>query len=397
MQKLQDKAFQLLKETDQICKRCNIKYYLGAPVIRQAINSGVIEGDMVNLEVLMPAGDVLKFIDYIEKNPREDRTIDYMGNYKDHTYYTVEYVDKTTTLILLNKGTDYSRYGVKVTIVPIRNNRGDIKGKILKHLEKGWEACGYSGSKKMNFRRFIDVAAVRCLMVMGKGRLGKMLFARTMKAFDLNGKETKVFIKRSGQKMKKFHSAYFQSSEEMKINGYSFTVPAETQKFLTKCYPKGKADSVKSFTYSNAVKLDDVPYERFLRICEEKGFDLKEFFKMRKANRARDAKVSGSMKIREKALLISKRSGDRLKFYEEFEKQKEIIQNLYIRKDFKELSKIFEECEQTTMFYLNKGLGFSVGGEYFDIQCALLEWKGKPKTLKKLRRLVPQEHYKPII
>lgn len=397
MQKLQDKAFQLLKETDQICKKCNIKYYLGAPVLRQAMATGSVEGGMINLEVLMASGDVLKFIDYIEKNPRDDRTIDYMGSYKDHTYYTAEYVDKTTTLILLGKGTDYSCYGVKVTIVPIRNDRGDIKGKILKHLEKGWEACGYSGSKKMNFRKFIDVAAVRCLMVMGKGRLGKMLFARTMKAFDLNGKETKVFIKRNGQKMKKFHPAYFRSSEEMEINGYSFTVPAETQKFLTKCYPKGKADLVKSFTYSNAIKLYDVPYEKFLHICEDRGFDLYDFFKMKKKNRIQSVNLSKSERIRDRALLIGKRSGDRLKFYEEFEKQKEIIQNLYLRRDFKELSKIFEECEQTTMFYLKKGLGFSVGGEYFDIQCALLEWKGKPKTLKKLRRLVPQEHYKPII
>ena len=62
--------------------------------------------------------------------------------------------------------------------------------------------------------------------------------------------------------------------------------------------------------------------------------------------------------LKDKARLIAKRSGDRLKLYEKLEEQKDTIMDLYEKKDFEELSVIFKEYENKTRYYLKKDLDY---------------------------------------
>ena len=94
---------------------------------------------------------------------------------------------------------------------------------------------------------------------------------------------------------------------------------------------------------------------------------------------------------------MAKRSGDRLNLYEELQEKREIIQNLYARKNFKKLAVIFARHEAKTKFYLKNQLGFCVGREYFNIQCDIIRYKGRKDIVEKLMKLIPPEHYDPII
>ncbi|TDP58557.1 LicD family protein [Aminicella lysinilytica] len=397
MNVIQKKSYELLKEVDDICNENDIEHYLGPTALGLAATYQGHSADSINLDVIIPASEMQAFVDAVNKENRTDRTIDYMGNYKNHLSFTIEYVDKTTTFLNMKQGTDVSCYGVKVTLLPLRRDVKGFSGTWAGVLETGWECNGYRFTKNITVKRIIATGIVRIAMIVGKGRLARHLFKKLCKVY--SGRSELVAFKRPKQKQFLVDGKYYDYPVNVTFEGRQFKAPSDFEAILKAFYGPLWREKLLSMNkaYSSTIISSRVPYEDYLRECRDSGHDIRDLFDGNRRNMIDGAFVLKDFKAMKQAILIAKRSGDRLNFYEEFQQKREIIQNLYSNKNYDKLALIFAEHEEKTLFYLNKKLGFCVSKEYFDIQCDIFRYEGRGYIIDKLTKLIPEEHYKPIV
>ena len=397
MNELQSKAFELLKEVDEICTRCGIDHYLGPTSLGLAMIFGGHSGDSINLDMIIPASRMQDFVDEVNKVNRPDRAVDYMGNYRNHLAFTIEYVDKTTTLIKMSQGTDVSCYGIKVTLLPLRRDVPGLTGTWAGMLETGWECNGYRLTKNITVKRMISTAIVRIAMIVGKGRLARHLFRKFVKVY--SARSENVAFKRPKKKQFRVDGANFDIIEKISFEGREFPMATNAEAMMKAFYgPLWKTNlENRNLSYSNAIISSRIPYEEYLEKCRSMGQSLEDLFAFKRKNLISGVFAFKDFNAKAKAVLIAKRSGDRLHYYEEFQQKREIILNLYANGDFEKLAEIFAEHEARTLFYLGHKLGFCVSREYFDIQCDIFRYEGREELIDKITRLIPAEHYKPII
>lgn len=395
MNKIQNKTFNLLEEIKKICEANNITYYLAPGTSHLACTFEGHSQDSINLGVMVPAGEIKKLINLIEKEKYEDRKLDYMGNYKNFISFQVHYVDSSTTFVNFGRGTDVSCYGARVSIIPIRTI--DRKSKLSGILETGWECNGYRFTREITFKRLISIGFVRMAMIIGKRNLANILFNYFCK--NASGKGTKYSIKLTTKKEVLLDEKYFSQDNEVKFQGDYFKCLAHIEDFLEYYYGASwKEECLNAVKKDNNVVISsEVPYEEYLKEAEAEGVSLYKVFSDKRKNLLSEKFVLPYIKRHRQALLIAKRSGARLKYYEELQQQREEILSLYENNDFEQLEIIFDELEKETLFYLRRNLGLCVSKEYFEIICELLKYHKKEYLVQKLEALIPPEHMTPII
>ncbi len=397
MKEMQRSTLQMLKEIAKICEKHSLKYYLGPETLAIAEIYGGYDRNAINLEILMPISDFIALVKILETEIPLNRSIEYMGNHKHYLGFQVSYINETSTYINMNQGTDFSRYGARINIIPIRRNVHSLRGKIFHVIETGWECNGYRFTRKLNLKRIIAAALARGCMVIGKANCAKLLYRGFCKNY--SGTSENVIIKYPKKKSTVLDSEYFSGNDFVFFEGNPYPAPVRREDFLVNYYGTFWRDRFlnRKKDFSNIIFLPGIPYKEFLNQVSKSGMDIKKYFFQYRLSLLKGIKLLRPIKIRSRALLIAARSGDRLRYYEEFQKKREVIHNLHGKGNLTELKTIFAEHEKTTLHYLKRKLGFCVCREFFEIQCELFIEEGKENVVEKLRKLVPEAHYRPII
>lgn len=394
MDLIQEKALELLIEFDSICKEQNLVYCLGPRTAAQALLHKGFTGQFTDIEVCMPVKDCLAFINYIEKTKNETRSVEYMGNSKNYAAYCVDYVNEETTYINLKRGTDYSHYGIGITIQMIRDDTGN---KWLAFLETGWENNGYRLTNKAQLSHIAAFGTVRLMMLAGKKHLAKKLFYKFSSQYG-SCQSSKKFIRIFKRKRKYFEPDFFEDMSRIEFEKTWFPVPKQTEEYLVTFFGPGWRETIENASSSSAsiIKMAEVPYRTYLAHLEQCGQPLKKIFSKQRKSFLSGIFAFRHFRSKDKAWDIACRSGDRLNFYEEFQARREQINNLHMNKAYDELDQIFAEHEKKTKYYLNNNLGLCVSKEILDLQCELLENRGETEVVRQLKSLVPKEHMAPL-
>ncbi len=400
MNEIQEKTYQLLREVKDICESKKITYFLGPFTLSLAVLYGGHSEDSINLDVLIPAQQMMKFIDEVRHRRQTDRALDYMGNYYEHGDFCAEYVDKTTTFIQWKEGTNYSCYGVKIQIVPLRKPILDKK-ENLQNLVSGWLDNNYKivDQEIINGKNAAFVRDLRTSKSNGN-TWSKGLFQRFMRASSTSRKDVdQIILTRKNGQESQFSETYFQEQTQLLFEQESFAVPAHYKAFLEEYYGKKWKNrrAKKNIQYNGCVISSETPYETYVNACSQNGLDLRAYFAERKALEMEEIQVEQTMTITDQAMLLAKRSGDRLHLFETLQKQRTQILAMYEEKNYDALHEIFAEYLQKVQFYLKLDLGFCVNREYHEIFCDLMRHKGREKMIAKLEELIPEEHFKSII
>ncbi|MGI6211117.1 MAG: LicD family protein [Anaerovoracaceae bacterium] len=402
---LQKKAVTLLEELATLCETGSIPFFLGPRTLSLAVKYGGCSRCSTTLDLLVPAADVPRLLLRIRRIARPGRTVDCMDGDPDHLSFEAEYVDTGTTYLSFAAGTDYAACGIKVKIIPIRTSLTGLSLRLYGILETGWEINGYRLTTKITLRRIISAGIVRMLMTLfGKKRLASWLFRRFYAMHAREGKqegwdEDPAVIRRPKQKSKCFSGSYFEGSEQVMFCGRSYPAPRNLEGFLREYYGADWSARLgrERKSFKGYVLIANTPYREFLRACEERGYPVGQLFRQRRREMIRGALVLSAFRARSRALLLAKRSGDRLRFYEYFLANREEIRTLFERNDLEGLRMHFAEHERCCLSYLKKGLGLCVSREIHEIQLRLLRDAGKVEEAERLASLVPREHMLPLI
>lgn len=395
MNSIQQKTFELLTEVDNICQDNNIIYYLNARTTAMAIiGKGFINNDS-RVGVLMTPNNVKKFISIIENGNYKHRSIEYMCNYKKHLGFNVNYVNDDTTYYDLRRGYDFSHNGIRITINIIRQDKPDV---ALATIEHGLEVGGYRLTRTINLSTMICFCIATGLKIFGRKRLNNFYFNRACKKYSTT-KHSRTFIRPFKQRKKYLDDGIFDEHTRIEFENSNFNAPLRTNDFLINYYGANWKEIICNSNFNNEriVKITDMPYKDFQEAIKEFDIDINHVMQEQRKSFT-DAIFSYKyMHNKKMSWIIAKRSGDRLDIYEKLMAKRELIYNLLSNKSYDELDVIFAENEQCIRHYYKYGLGFCVCKEFFDIQCDLLERRGQYKFVKKIKKIIPKEHLKPIV
>lgn len=395
MNAVQEKCLELLKEFDGICRENGLMYCLSPRLAAEGILYGGFGPNSFEPEVYMPVDDANAFIKIIENSQDETRSVEYMGNSKNYLDFSVRYVNEETTLINLNRGTDYSHYGINISIKMIRK---PVENKWAAFLEAGWECNGYRFFRKFRASYLAAFAVVRVMMLAGRSGLAKRLFRKFSAVYGGAAKGNETFVRLFKKQRNFFSCGMFDEVQLVSYEDMQLPVPAELETYLVDYFGPGWQEVVLNRTVDPAkwVQMADVPYGEYLKRLEETGQPIKEVFREQRKSFLSGIFAFRHLKAKNKAWIVACRSGDRLRFYEEFQSKKEKINNLHMNKAYDELDEIFAEHERKVKYYLKNNLGLCVSQEIMDLQCELLINRGEEDVVKQWKQLVPEEHKKPI-
>lgn len=397
MNEMQKISFQLLIEIDKICKENQLTYFLGPKSLATAMLHRGYDRNLICPDLLMPVNDMDRLIQILDSSMPADRSIEYMGNSKNFIGFQLSYVNEKSTYLQMKRGSDVSKSGIRINIIPIRKKTFGFRAKALRVIETGWECNGFRLTKKINIKTIIAAGFCRFCMLMGKANFAKLLFHKYQKYYAFP--TDMVVIKETKKKSIVMDYDFFSDADSVKFEGTFFPAPQNKEEFLTAYFGELWRENLSNRTvnFMDTILLPTIPYRDFIYQANQNGYDINKYFRHYRYSLINGIWVLPAIRQRSKAILIAKRSGDRLRYYEEFQQKREIIHNLYGKKKFEELREVFAEHEKTTLFYLKRRLGFCVSEEFFDIQCALFRHYGRSDIVDRLLKLVPKEHYKPIV
>jgi len=155
------KLMDLFLEFDNICRIIGCSYIAAGPVI-SIINSKKFS-NFNEIQVFMQPKAMLKFLNHVEGNAREDREVEYYGSNPDYPAFSIRYIDKTTTFIDASTPDLYKKDGMCIEILPIRDTkpRKSSIGYLVEKAQlmndrytRSYIAHDYSGIKKLLLSRF---------------------------------------------------------------------------------------------------------------------------------------------------------------------------------------------------------------------------------------------------
>ena len=393
----QKKIIRILNEIDRLCSDNDIDYFAGPNLIAQSFkNNGHFSEMKMTATILMPSDCIMDFISAFDSKGYAEYELESMLTYDSYIGFTLRMVDRNSTYIRLRDGDNHIFHGIFVEINPIRNYDNGLSAKFTNFLERGWENNGFNqvGNKTILNRSAVSV--IKGLGVIGSSRRAEFVFHRLVKDNSNVGKAKKIGIRIPRKSTRVLNNKFFDKASHIEFEGNLYRAPRDPEKFLDDYYGPIWRDEDFKFGSAYDVMLSNVPYREYLKQCDESGLDLEKLASDRKTVRKMPEHVKYDIKGKERAVLIAKRSGDRLAVYQHLLPHIEEIKLLYKKNDLVRLRFLFAENEERTIYYLNNDLGFCASKLCMDIQVDIFRATNRDNLADKLIELVPKEHYTPI-
>ncbi len=390
MSTVKEKSAELLAELRDLCDKNAIEYWLSPRTAACAYAYNGYGEEFFIPGIVMTINDALRLKGLVDSGAVENRTIECMENNPEFTTFSMTYVNENTTLIDIIRGSDYSKHGVRVNIDILRPL---VEDKALRRQETLWECTGYLRVLSVK-RQKLNKPAQTYVNIRKRMGGSAALFKKMCKKYQ-DADSDKYYLKLYYMKGVTLNRSLFDHSCDVLFEGESYRVPEPVEKYLQnstrgawKAMLEEPPQKVKTFIY-----YDYVPYSEIESRFASDGDSIYNFF-----NRNRDWYNSSTEQVKynsEKKRLwdLAMRSGMRAILFNDLNKNIDIIRLLYQERNYLELEKYFEEYDKELHRMLNLGLGLCPNLELLDIECALMEARGEGATAKKVRALVPEQHF----
>lgn len=244
MNEIQKHLVLMLQEIDEICTKNSIPYILAGRTAKDACQSHKFLGEYMYASVMMRGQDFDKFCRLVAK--MEGRAIESIRENPDFPGgMAMRYVDETTTFIYGDSAHKYRHKGIFVTIQKCRNIPGNkYKAKLANGIEK---AIAYADSTDISgldrAERMVVKALRLAIKALGKARVINGLLD-IQDRLTRSGSSTMAYV-RPLKKNIDLPASMFTSVKRVELEGATFFVPSDTDKYLEKVYAKKWKDDKK--------------------------------------------------------------------------------------------------------------------------------------------------------
>jgi len=391
MTDVQKKLFELLLEIKEMCEKENIDYYLCDYLLHDAMQNQNITGTYHDFSIMIKADDVKKFIKAVSK--KENREIECLGNNPKFPGSYMRYVASDTLYFPIYRYGIFDKFGFSVNVKILKNApKNKIKSKIFTVMEAGIEIK--NNTVKMTPRRFVCLAFVKLLGIMGNKNRARFIFNSLNSTTRKNGRKKYMYYKPALGKRIKYRRAIFKSTKLIKLNGVSFPIPKDKEFVSINIGDVNKP--IKMSTFGSTYIIDEnIAYRDYLKECKRQDFP-NSFFRKRKKLLKKDIEIKPYKKYVSKCWDLLYRTRDRFELYEKYMPQKQEIISLYNDNNFEELNIILDDYLKALELYAGKGLGIVFDPVIFEITIELLIKMDKKKSAQTYIKYAPKEHLIPL-
>ncbi|MBE6018059.1 MAG: hypothetical protein E7233_10750 [Lachnospiraceae bacterium] len=388
-------ALDLLMEIDEICRKNEIEYFLSPGLVKRAVEEVDFDEYYTTASVYMTLEDTLRFIQAFEENRPEGRSLDYLGNNNSYASFNVSYVNTETTFIDITRGWDFNEFGIKVVINIIRN---DIINKIPAFIETGRESNSNKVKKKGNWKKRTFAALVANRMDAKGDEFGSSLFEYYVKNYRKNPNSKKVFVRRFRKKRMYFERSIFSDTCLVSLGGYQFQAPKDINGYLEIAYGEDHEEiELKPYRQKNRIISTTVPYKDYFDSLEKKHIPIEDVFSQDREVKTDKIINKKLLRAVSKVYRIARMSEERMIIYQQLMENVDEIREIYDNEDFETLQEIFDEYDARARYYLKHKLALCPSEEFFEMECALMEYNGDVKKAEKMRDLLAYHHRKPLV
>lgn len=385
LKKEQQVILTLLKEIDEICQKEKIDYYLSPRLTLCAVTGQPFPQNPLFGVVLMKVGEMERFRLAAEEKLSTGRALESMKSHKWFPGFYLRYEDTNTLCFNMDAGRDYEFPGLGINIFPLRTaiSEGNVR-KRNSLEESGWlQLCdNFSGEK--NFKTFLAKMIVKIRCIGGQNKLGSKLYDEFCRRQQNPDADAYILIRRKVKTV--FPAKIFQKTKRVILEGESFQVPFDTDKYLAVNYGENylKEKEPVYVQGSQMVISARVSWEQFRN--ETEGLEKMVVERIRRGKkRARLRKRKGYFnECWDYACFCA----ERMKLGNDYKKKKDYILNLHKNEDYLTLEKIFKPYSKMMLKSLLKEEVFMKDEEIFDIYMDVLDKTGKAAQKSQIRELI---------
>lgn len=394
MNDVQQKLLTLLTDLDAICQREGIQYYLCKETALSAYRNEGFFPSCYEVNVAMTTADALRFIRAAKKENRADRTIDSMYNNKNYPEFTVRYGDSNTLMMHLPFNSASYLPNIAVTIHMIRYKSSKAI-KDYRRTRAVWKAC---------VKPTVSVAGLgrRSAVLMchaGKNILGGRLFSRAL---------FKHWVRIHSHKNDKnvsicanhytFPAELLNGTTTVQFEGHAFPTFADVETYFLKEYGQKWESCKPSYLVpSSSLPVSaNVSYREYIRRTKSQ-INYRAIQKKKFKLDLIQAKVSlYNHKINGYYAVVD-RTQRRFSMYEMYMPMKDKLVQLHKEEKWDELNELLKPYRSALWACYKKKLGLCFDKDIFEITMDVLLREGSKTYVRKLRAMVPEEHWKPIV
>ena len=396
MTEVQEMLLELLTDIDTICKRENLKYYLCAETAHAAFMKNAFYPNCCEASVAMTADDVLKFISAVEKENRADRIVDSMANNKKYSDFSVRYGNPNTMMMPLlynNKGA-LPCIAVKINIIRYKPKQ---KSKFYKHSKLFWKKAHTPLAECKNLFLWLSVAFAHAVKkIFGEAKMSRMLFKKWCAIFSANKNTKKVAI---CSKKYIFNADLLSCDDTIEFEAKQFNIFGYLDTYLRTAYgssfKKIKTQYIKNS--SDWLISHCVSYKKYIERTKELKIKFSTIKKNKKKLDKLNKKVTAYNKIIDGYYAIVRRTEERFAMYEMYMPVKKLLLKLHSEGRYEELNEILKPYRSALWYCYRKGLGLCFDKEIFEITMDILRMEGSYTYVNKLRMMVPEQHWEPMV
>jgi len=179
MNRIQEKAFALLKEIDQCCEQNGIDYYLCGTALLEAYRVEKLPEGAHHISVALFANDVGKFLEAMDQ--RKGRSLEHWGNNKNYPDFSLRYIDKESLCyhMLNHRGFNYNGIFVRIDIIRDDSHVNQVK----RLIERGINLNSGNFKQRVSIKALVLKYVVKFfLLLCGKERFVKNYFNKQIAA-----------------------------------------------------------------------------------------------------------------------------------------------------------------------------------------------------------------------
>jgi len=340
---------------------------------------------------------VRKFVEAVKKENRTDRLVDCMLTNKSYPDFSASYCDPNTMMMALPYKEEGKKPYIGVTIHIIRFKPKSFR-KYYQITKNVWQYCRENVNEYPTFFKKTVVFGCKTVKtVLGEASLGRLLFKSWCKVFSSNKKAGKIAI---GTGAYSFDASLLKKDSTAILNGREFPVFDDVNTYLNTKYKCEDFREIKPkyLVPSPTMMISStISYSDYMKRAKEQGVDFEAIEQNRKACSKLEKKVSEYNKRIGKYYAIVERTEKRFAMYEKYMPMKEMLLNLYKEQRYDELKELLQPYCQDLRACYKKGLGLCFDKEIFEITMHILEMEGEQTLVKKVRELIPESHWEPMI
>ena len=398
MTDIQKKLMELLIEIDDICKREKIKYYLCDETAHGAVVEQRFHKNCYRANIAMTSDAVLKFAEAVKKEKRADRVLDSMLSNKHYPDFSLCYGDVNTTMMELPCTMEGKLPYISVKIHVIRY-KPQTFGKYYKLTKSFWDI---SHMKADEYSTFYKKAAITgCTVttkIVGEKNTSRMLFKTWCSLFKPNKKSKKLAM---GMGKYNYDSSLLKQQNGIAVlEGREFPVFGQVEEYLNKRYSCEDYREIKpKYPVPSASLMisSHIPYAEYMEKAKAMGVDFDAISHNKKECSKLEKKVGEYNKKITKYYAVVDRTEKRFAMYEKYMPMKNLLVKLYKEERFEELNELLKPYRSALWTCYKKGLGLCFDKDIFDITMHLLSMEGSDVYVKKLRDMVPESHWEPMV